>query len=226
MKSEGNTVRIQEVELPGISGGMFDAELQFESNPEASFIWLAMERDSSMVTPSSDPETFSTASEELRTRGVVIYQEIVQKEVDTEEKVLRKMNSEYDILVRDSDKMHKKIDNMNASIVNDNNELDINTQNIADAENYVEKRREIVENASADELKNAEKELKKAEKDLKSYIKNEAKLNQNLKKYLDTIRENEQGIIQNLSMQKEKQISIKKQELLLDAYKEKLAQIK
>jgi hypothetical protein len=90
----------------------------------------------------------------------------------------------------------------------------------------VEKRREIVENASADELKNAEKELKKAEKDLKSYMKNEAKLNQNLKKYLDIIRENEQGIIQNLSMQKEKQISIKKQELLLDAYKEKLAQIK
>ncbi len=223
MKTDGNKVNVQEVELPGISGGAFDAELQFESNPEATFIWLAMERDSAMITSSSP--SFSEAGEELRSRGVAIYQGIVQKEVETEEKVLRKMNSEYDVLVRDSDKMHKKIDDMNARIVNDNNELDINTQNIADAEDYVDKRRDIVDNASEDQLKDAEKELKKAEKDLQSYIKQEQKLKQNLERYVKTIRENKEGIITNLSMQKDKLMSIKKQELLLDAYKEKLAQI-
>ncbi len=226
VRTDGNSLSIDGVMIEAVAAEPFDVEIQIEGTPEVVHIWMALERDSVALTSDGDPQLFSALESFMRSEGIEIYRSVVQDEIDREEKVLKDLNNDMESLIKDNEKMHKKITDNNLKIEDNNRKLETNKIERRNAVQRVSERKDILLNArNSEEEKDAKKALRSAEKEGKQLDKDRSKMYDQLVEYQREIQENEQLITENLNDQRDLLLSIRKQELLLEAYKTKLGSI-
>ncbi|MCA6078141.1 hypothetical protein [Fulvivirga sedimenti] len=227
LRTDGNRLTIDQVVIESVAADPFDVEVQIEETPDLVNLWMALERDSVALSSNDEPQLFTALESYLRNEGLEIYRSKVQDEIDREEKVLRDLNNDLESLIKDNEKMHKKITDNNLKIEDNNRKLETNKIERRNSVERISERKDILLNArTSEEEKDAKKALKTAEKEGKQLDKDRNKMYDQLVDYQKEIQENEQLISQNLNDQRDMLLSIKKQELLVEAYKTKLASIK
>jgi hypothetical protein len=227
LQKEGNTLVIQDVVFEDASSEMFDVEMQFKQEEDKAVTWLAMEADSTMITPETHAKLFSSMEAFMLEKGKEAYRDKVNADLDQDRKDQDSMQKELNGLVKDSEKLHKKITDNNIAINQMNNEIDQNEIEIKLAtEDAMKKKAAISAAYDKDSEKEAKKNHKDAEKDKKKLRKDREKMFQNIVDYKREIAEAEQAIGKNLEDQKNLLLKIHAQTLRIEAMKDKVAKIK
>jgi len=227
LRTDGNSMTISGLLVEEISADPFDTEVRVEQVSDGVNLWMTMERDSVALTSADASSEFKALEGFLTYQGKDLYREHIEEEVKREEKALGDLQNQYDRLVRDNEKLHKRITDNNIRIEDANREI----ESLREQRGYSTERAhgfkdDLLRAQDSEEKKSLKKALRDAEREISKIDKDRNKLYDRLVGYQKEIQENEQLISQNLIEQKEMLIAIKKQELLSEAYKKKMEEVK
>lgn len=188
-----------------------------------------MRSDSVFISRDSAPEKSLAVEKYVRDFAVEEYRQVVNGQLNTENKKLSELESDLKQLINNEEKANKKINENERSISRTKADIRSNENDQKAKEAEVKKQKAVVESLKAtqgDAYKEAQKTLKQFETELKKLVNENEKMHKQIDKMEAEIRDEQRNIAQSIQEQHQKRADIDKQKTVVKTFEEKLSSIK
>lgn len=188
-----------------------------------------MRSDSVFISRNTVADKSLAVEKYMRDFAVEEYRQVVQAELNAENKKLSDLESELKQLINTEEKANKKINENERSISRTKSEIRSNEGDQKTKEAEVKKQKGVAESLKVtpgDAYKEAQKTLKQLEGELKKLVSENEKMHKQIDKMEAEIREEQRNIARSIQEQYQKRADIDKQKKVAKAVEEKLSNIK